>query len=224
MPLTRRTRNREYVITAAQRPRQPNLRRRRPVTSCDFLNGVGLRDSTSLTTVRGEGEERHERNSFVTAAAYQVVVRPAEPDAVPVLDGGDPCDVQGLVEVLRANVRQTQVADHALCLQLGKDPEVLGARVHPALPEVDDVERVHPARRQVALYQRRQLVRRNQHTLDWPDLRRDDEIVRVRPERPTDPVVRRFESLELPRLARQRIARIEAGRVEMVHPELDRSA
>ena len=54
---------------------------------------------------------------------------------------------------------------------------MLGDVVEACLPEIDEVECLHPERAQVTFDQRRQSIRPGQPALGRPDLGRDDEIL-----------------------------------------------
>jgi hypothetical protein len=98
---------------------------------------------------------------------------------------------------------------------------VLGHRVEPGLPEVDEVEVVTPERPQVGLDERAQLLGRGQPVVRGADLGRDDQLVRVRRERFADQLVGDPQGREGARpLLGVRDAGIEGRGVEVVDVEV----
>ena len=112
--------------------------------------------------------------------------------------------------------------DQALVPQLGQDTEVLGDGVEAVLTEVHDVEDVPSEVAQIRLDKGPQLIRRRQTRLGRPDLRRDDQILRVRRQRTPNHLVRPAETGELQRPPGTAVRRIEVGGVEVVDAQLDR--
>src|SRR5690606_18216611 len=118
----------EHVPTAAERPGQPDLRRRRP---------VGLRDGRELGPPRlrlvlaGErardGEERHERDAELAAPVHDGVVR-AIGEPVSVLHTDDRCDRPRLVELVRRHVRHAELTHQPGLAQLGERAQMVGER------------------------------------------------------------------------------------------------
>ena len=146
----------------------------------------------------GDREERDVGDRAVGAEFEEGVVVAVGVDGVAVLDADDRGDLLGLVEVVRADVGDAEVADQALVAQVGEGAEAVGDRVGAGLlddPEVDDVGLVQAELAQVFLDLgaefgcRGRLVEVPGCVFARPYLGGDDEVVRVRRQRVPDQLV-----------------------------------
>jgi hypothetical protein len=167
----------------------------------------------------GDGEERHERHALLAAGAQELVLPGAMAQAVGVLHAYHRRDLLGLGQVLRAGVGYPEVADQAGVVQFGQRAEVPGDRVQPGQAQVYQVQAVAAELAQVLLDLPAQLGRGGlgQPVTGWvpagADLGGDDQVVGVRSQHGVDQLVGRAQRGE-----------VEAGRVDVVHAELDRCA
>lgn len=168
----------------------------------------------------GDGEERDEGDALLAADPQHFVaagVVEIEPEAV--LHAHHRRDGAGLLEVARLHVGEAEVADQSLLAQFGERAEVLGDGVlaHPA--QVHHVQVVAAELTQVLLDVAAQVVGARggaplpRAVPERPDLRDDDQIVRVRRQGAVDQFVGGAPGGE-----------VERSRVDVVHAELDRPA
>jgi hypothetical protein len=203
-----------------ERPRQPDLRGAHAVRTGHGEYGaravrVGRAGFASLA---GDREEGDERDALLPTGSQDIVAEAPRVDAVPILHADHRRDGPRLVELFDTHIGNAQVPDEPGLAQPGQHTEVLGYRTLAGAAQVHHIEVVEAELAQVLLHLPAQLVGRRpgqpltRRAPAGADLGGDDQVVRVRRQRPVDQLVRRAQRRE-----------VERGGVDVVHTELDRA-